>query len=435
MKRTSFWVITGVVVLLGITFGACDMGDDGSSFIPYILPPVNIAKMNITDAVNLFIAPAASAPSSSVTPPFTSARAAVGNDQDKLFKVTEDGYVLEVSYLDENGNYITNFNIPQAVYNVDGNYVIVSFGYFQTGYLVRKSDGAVFSLDKVGVPFSDSQSSNHKNAKIVQQDSSGNIYYGKDFRTIIKIDVSDPDNITKTDFIQTPDTRTSHIYAYDITPAGHAIYKSIKNVIRKSNGGLINLPDSIFWWIGLDGNIRYYEGRGYYNDTTSSIWSKITTVTIDSGFQETLSETDVPIEAVGGSVFKFNDRLLSIGESSITEIENPSNTPREVTMPPGISQINIAGNSDSHYYLSGSNSANQPVLLKIDPVTDAATTLIPPNQYDIYSMSVGTDDSVTFNALRMSDGVKIIGAISPAGTVSILDAALNAEITVLERIR
>jgi hypothetical protein len=68
-------------------------------------------------------------------------------------------------------------------------------------------------------------------------------------------------------------------------------------------------------------------------------------------------------------------------------------------------------------------------------VTDAVTTLLSPNLYDIYSMAAGADGSVTFNALRMADGAKVIGAISPPGTVKVLDTALNAEVTVLERIR
>jgi hypothetical protein len=221
MKRTNFWAM--IVALLGISLGACDTGSGAGSLLPplYFPAPASIAAMDITDAASLFIAPSSSVPPS---------LAAGDSGQNRLFKVTDDGYVEEVSYLDEEGNEITNSAIPNVIYNIK-DYVIVCFDSFYTGaifyhgpagYLVRKTDGAVFSLDNVGLPDADGQFDHYKNARVVQQDSQGNIYYSADYgRVIIKINVSDPDNLTKTDFAAIPgNTR----YGYDIAPAGHAIY-------------------------------------------------------------------------------------------------------------------------------------------------------------------------------------------------------------------
>jgi hypothetical protein len=50
-------------------------------------------------------------------------------------------------------------------------------------------------------------------------------------------------------------------------------------------------------------------------------------------------------------------------------------------------------------------------------------------------MTVNGNNTVTFNALRMSDGAIVIGEISASGQVRILDSTLNTEVVVLERIR
>jgi hypothetical protein len=115
------------------------------------------------------------------------------------------------------------------------------------------------------------------------------------------------------------------------------------------------------------------------------------------------------------------------------ELENPSNTPRDISITE-IDNIRHVVNSENYYYLSGNNASNQPVLLRINPQTDQVTTLLSPNKYDIYSMTVDNNDKVTFNALRMSDGVKVFGEVSSPDGETILDETLNAQVVSLERV-
>ena len=49
--------------------------------------------------------------------------------------------------------------------------------------------------------------------------------------------------------------------------------------------------------------------------------------------------------------------------------------------------------------------------------------------------SISSDDNITFSALRMNDGKKVLGKILADGTLSITDESINKEITILERIR
>ena len=54
--------------------------------------------------------------------------------------------------------------------------------------------------------------------------------------------------------------------------------------------------------------------------------------------------------------------------------------------------------------------------------------------YVVYKMEISKDEEITFNAMRMSDGAKVIGIVSPNGNLSILDSELSSEIVSLIKI-
>ena len=177
---------------------------------------LELARMDIEDANTVFIAPN----------PETS--------KDELYKITDSGNVEEVKYYDEAEEKMPMEKKPTAVYNAGSNYVIVCYGSSE-GYLVRKNDGAVFSLKDVGIPTNSAQGGNAYGTKVIQQDILGNIYYGiaPSPYALIKLDTSNPENIIKTIVIsQTQGTNG----AYDVAPDGTIIYGNF--VVRKTNGGL-----------------------------------------------------------------------------------------------------------------------------------------------------------------------------------------------------
>jgi hypothetical protein len=270
-------------------------------------------------------------------------------------------------------------------------------------------------------------------------DASGNIYYivdiidGNQIGTeLVKIDISTPGNLVKTSYVQLTAGHITSGEGFDITSTGHAVYRGDDFRLRISNGGLYNLPDGA-WWIGLDDKIKLYTSPG----------GKIITFTITPSFEVITSETDTLDFYIRENVYfylvRFSDRILLLGkgigsEEMVYEVENPGNTPRAILLTQ-ISTLKHLVYSNDYYYVSGNDGSEQPVLLKINPSTDVITTLLPPNQYDIYAMTVDLNNVVTFNALRMNNGAKVIGRISASGQISILDETINAEVTVLERIR
>lgn len=414
LKKCLFLVL-GLIMFV---FSSCkkDNDVDGKSN--------SLAKLDLRNSTALFIAPSSNSMKSSSTS---------GADntvkRNRLFKVTSSGVVEEVSFLDENGNQIKNFYEPSMVYPIsNSDYFVAKLG--MGNYLIRKSDGAVFYLN-ADLSY---RAENYENSEFIVQDASKNLYFIYNSR-VVKLNVSNPNEITATPI--TPDTEP--VYWFTLSANGDILYRA-HEVYRlvKSTGGLYNLPSSYSSfnsWTGLDGKIKYAANQydlytiNVEKDGTASVLNK------NVGFQ------------VGGlinrvRILRFNDRVIllnetppSSGQPPIHEVENPTNKPREIKLSYKISTIKGVANSKNNYYLFGSNPSQQSYLIRVNPVNNAVTELLKLGEFEVYAMSASVDDELIFNALRMSDGVKVIGTISSTGKVTIIDAKINSEVIVLERLQ
>jgi hypothetical protein len=324
-----------------------------------------IAYFSIDDAVALYIAEPGTVGGSSVSVSAT-------NDRNVLFKITDNGYVQEVTQTNDGGTEVTTTNEPDAVFDVNPTYVIVRFGS-EEGYLVRKTDGAAFELNSAGVP--NTRSDVFDNTPPVQTDSIGNLYYlfydsAEAGSKVLRIDVSDPDNLTAETYAQ---EQQDAISGFVVSPAGHVAYNfdgAGANRIQKANGGIVNLPGHIWlpFWVGLDGSIKYN-----YNESAGSVEYMIYTVSIEpDGTVSTTSQAGVGLhQGIGATLFQLQSRTVAIETLSnrAFELENPSNSAREISLSE-LADIKLADASDSYVYVSGLNSTNDPVLLRMDPVSD-----------------------------------------------------------------
>jgi len=189
MARIFSRVLVVLLTVLVIVGGVTSLPSCAPSLAPQF---TSLGKMHIIDATHLFIAPGS------------------GN---KLFKITEAGYIREVTYEDENGINIPMVTEPVAIYDVNSEYVIVCFGETEAnisgGYLVRKTDGAVFSLENAGFPLPNGSIFMNGDSEAVFTDSSGNIYYcvGTDVGCeIIKLNTENMNSITKIVYSPSGDT-------------------------------------------------------------------------------------------------------------------------------------------------------------------------------------------------------------------------------------
>jgi len=417
----------GVLILICLVFMACSDDDEDTE-------PSKLAIIDIKNASTLFIAPASNG---------RGVGRAAGDT--KLFKITQDGYIREVPYIDENGKEMIYHESPIGIYNAGNDYVIVKFLY-DDSYLTRKSDGAVFILPTDGIPTDYLQTSNFKNAEKIQTDKNANLYFetydtrGGSFG-FVKIDVTNPDKIIKTNYLPYGDTTNS----FAVNPEGHIIYKIInENLIRikKSNGGLHNISNysNDVFYIDLNGNIRfirkYREAHSLGED-----YPTIEVYIIDSEFN--LKSTEV-VFSIPSNEWNFYNNLISfqsyllyiktkvfiLGSASICEIEGDN--PRISNLPINITH---AEKSDSYIYVNGIlKDNNAPALMRIDPVTFDIQNVLS-NDYDVKHFIVSKDDNISFTAVSMANGAKVIGNISPTLEVSILSSEIDIEDVVLERIQ
>lgn len=93
------------------------------------------------------------------------------------------------------------------------------------------------------------------------------------------------------------------------------------------------------------------------------------------------------------------------------------------------------GTSNTGTRSAGVDSHGNNFLVQVNPINDSYEHLLPQGVYDVYSFTASETDGITFNALRMSDGKKIIGKVGiDGGDVTIIDEESDVEITYLERI-
>ena len=398
----------------------------------------NLFRLDIANSVSLFISPVDSILKSSI-----------------LFKITEEGIVKEVSYLNKRGKQIKKTFFPIMIYTINNSDFFVASikkQQFKTNtYLVRKSDGVVFNMN-VSIELSDNNRvGGYSNSDYFAQDDNKNMYF-MSHKQIFRLNISNLNNITGI-----PLTTNSQMLLWGFTLSSkgdiffntNGVYK-VRIAEKLRNVPYIKLSTNS--WTGLDGRIKYIvDGMNYFkydiktNDYTFFYPVNVYAVDIDEN-NVAYFTVEKTIDTIGGwyhsasLMLRFNNRVILIpvnfyGASNFLEVENPSNTIREIILPYGISSINRAVNSDNYYYLSGRNSLQQPFLIKVDAATDCVTELLPANAYEVYTMVVSNNDYLIFNALRKSDGVKILGEISPNGELKIIDEQMNVEVTVLKHIQ
>ncbi|WP_406034930.1 hypothetical protein [Treponema saccharophilum] len=438
MKKRNLLLAVLLQAALLMNFASCSDDDEEEYFDSKIS---NLKFLSIENAKNLYI-----------STDNTAGRAA--SDTKKIFKITEDGYTEEVKYLDEDNKEVSlGYTQPCAIQPVNDEYIFVGFGYggnsISSSYLVRKTDGTVFSLENAGNP--DKISSSYKNEKLLKTDKNNNLYflsYGSGIKKVVKVNLSGIDSLSAT----TVSASTDYVYNFDVDWNGNVIYKGYltsdsSNAVRrlrKANGGLANLSENNALWIGLDGTIYYFNGSKYDSTTyTASYPIYKITVNSDGAINDTLYgnfEASAYFYQDWSYKLELQNEILIIyasgNDSKIYEVYNETGTPRVVSLDSlSMKSVTAVASTENFYYIAGTDKSNNTFLIKVDPTDDSYTNLLPQNDYDVYSFTASETDGIIFNALRMNDGKKIIGKVGiDGGDVTMIDEESDVQITYLERI-
>ena len=394
-----------------------------------------VAKMDISSASSILIAPTTAklAPSRSGS-----------KNANTVYIITNSGKVQEVTYLDRNGDKVTEVPNPVYVENIDSTYILIAFDTYPTvTYLVRKSDGAMYDI---GVSlYLDSWQTFYN--KVLRKDNLGNLYFLVDAdldlsdyssRTdILKLDISDPNALTK----MTINSDIDEVSSFEVDGNGNVIFQGSRadtdagntySKIIKANGSSQNIAETDLFWKGLD-NVLYSDA----NDVNGT--AVIKKHQISNNF--TYTPTDIPyaktqycsLASYSSNLIQTTATILITSDNGdICEVYNQSMVPRVFSS--GMSSFTGVGKSEKYYYISGNDSSYAPVLRKFNPIDDTHTDLLKPGKYDVYKFNVSPTDEITFNALRMNDSTKVLGSIASDGTVTILDSTANVKAILLKRI-
>lgn len=460
MKR--IWVVIALLcsllVLASCGGGGGGSGDDDSSSTSSL---DNFVAMNIGDAKSLFITPAGSSyPSSKLK---LASKSSDNSSTDYLFKITTSGDIEKVDFLDKDkselslgvyhhqGDWYEGY-FPVMIKNINNSHFVIGFSsqpltesnstpWIEYAYLVRKTDGAVYKLKDV--PSSNIKTDSYNNAYYI-----ASFNYGNSCRIVrVNLDLMSREIISPS---------TDRVEEFEVDDSGNLLYKGSANNyglqvyrVMKRTGNLSNMRDAnqnYPFWKAPDGKLYYYDY--YYTDApmyitkysvkninpTTGDFEDYGTFASDWGVYSSYNLNKIAVSKSGVNYFYLVD-----GDGHIDEVYNSSdNTPKKVSVSGmSITKITSINSTDNYMYIAGKDNSSNNFLVRVTPGgTSLAYDSILGNEYEVYSFTVSEEDGITFNALRMADGKKVIGKISTSGgPVMILDSESDVKISYLERIR
>ena len=430
MKRGLTVVLAALVLLTGCDGG---YGDGGYG---------NVSALLITDAESLYLAPKSK----------TEEAAARDVEGNVMFKITKEGIVIEVTFTNDKGETESTEKLkPTALYHANDDYFIVVYDNYdnhgqQMSHLVSKTNGAVYSLENVGVP--SGMFDTFVNSSSVLSDGENNIYFITDInyssnsnksQELYRIDVSNPEKVSARP-LTGPNDRYIHSFAVDAAGNGIYVYEGNNGNrsarLAYSGGGFANC-DYTYYWTAPDGKLYY---RGVYRVSDEE--------TGESGYP--IYRLDIEGQKVSKTEYgtvnedfyiDFESYYLTSGDRAyildyhgrLIEVYNPDGKPHLVEGVPALTKIQAVAQSEEELFIAG-ESDGKPRVIRVNPVTGAWKDLYEPGDYEVYNM-VYAGGRLTVNALRMNDGAIIMGELDGTGKMKVLDETSNSKVLYLTRIR
>jgi hypothetical protein len=373
----------------------------------------------------------------------------------RLYKITDGGQVLEVTQTCESSSpdvgadagveeACTTAYTPVGVLAAGRDYLYV---WYTSGdrVLVRKSDGRAFLANAIGSPMT-TTATGPLGQPVFRTDGAGNLYFlaggaGSPGGSIVKIDVTDPAHLTATNMTAQTDTAAD---TFLVDADGNVLYATMSVAgcrVRMPTGSFMDYScigsAAAEWpWNGPDGFL-YAVRRS--SSPTMNAQGDIVRLGFANGALSltpttTWSTTYELSWALGGPHVAMGTTLYFVGgggpaqASVVIELQSVTSPPTFYPLPAEAGALGGASSSALWFY--GKNSAGVPAFFK--RWTPAGMTdVLAPGTYDIISSSVTSDDVATFTALRLSDGVKVLGKVDAAGTLTILDSGTAAQTVTL----
>lgn len=468
MKKSIIYYLTLILTIAIMSCSGGGSGDSGDNKYK------RISKIDLTNAVGAIVSTNAGSPE------LVAGAVATEPLESTLFKITADGFVMEVTYYDEDGNVVNKKKVfPLKVHKVKSGWAIVTFRMLDylpylvgdlivtDAYLVRLSDGAAFhmmsSIDPINhygfAPHPCYQVGCWANDKTVKEDGYGNIYMGLTtlnnggldwLLKIVKLDISDLNNLSYT--YVTPNNPDHMVTNFDVDSRSNIMFHGTNSppdnvphtYWRKmiTEDGALHEgydPDKTAYWVGFDDN--YYSVEDPLPGQTGS---QIKKYVIDAANNITISDygsTDAYLIWHQPDVFKLefplHEKILLVASrnsNQVSEVNNSTETPFSVDFP-NIDSIVYVVNSDDYYYINYKTAGSNSIIIRVDVTDHSYVTIVPAGDYDIFKMVVDENDKLTFNARDLNTGKYVIGEVDFAGNITITDDTSDIRANVFEWLR
>lgn len=427
MRRIPYFVFLSVALLWGCS-------DEEKPF-----RPGNQPRLNITDAAGIVVYKNPSG-----------AGGRIATEGTNLYKITTDGNVESVKFVDADGQNLdpnasgVSINVKRA-YDagdfivLDGEFVAWdTLGNYQDYYnlLIRKSDGAVFEI-RSSTSRRDINSDLGELQEVnFQSDKDGNLYYVNNEGKIMKVDVSNPSDLFIMEYLPTGQTTFYFIVDRD----GNCVYEYGEDYrLRKGPGGIFEFqsgePDPSEFWVGSNG-MMYFTSYDHDNGvptigqlnvngngevSSTELWAA-------PGFNEGFGVQNTNHNYYYRIVRQNSIVFIAFENGSHWEFSEGNNQVINFELP-DLSLSTKVTYSDDYYYLAeGTN------LYKVSFADHNYSSILTPGEYEVYTMSVNNDEILQINALRFSDGRKIIAEINAQGEFNVIDEEQDKEALYLQRL-
>jgi len=407
---------------------------------------------------------------------------AATGDTTSLFKISDDGYYLEVSFTDASGDAVTTTYPAAAVYSVNADYSVVYFignvSFYASidlalpnasdVFLVNNSTGEAVSIKEYGSPLI--PPNYYKDAEIFRS-AGGKLFYITETTTGRKVYKFDTES--KVFAKVTPET--DHVICFDVDSAGNVLYQGntygggdyLKKIVTVT-GAVYTVPvdvenQALVFWKGSDGKLYYYKYSSTFGQSDIvqiNVSGDGSTVTFDDWVADTALNIPAPENvfklATGNSVLISKpDYLNGSGKKEFIEVYTSSTAAVSSIEYDsiGISSLVAATADLSSFYLSGNNTSGNPVVVKLTRSVPAAkmacvfgdasganfsvtnsTTTLSTGEFTVSKMVPNGSGGVIFCGTRLADGQKVIGEISSLGNSNIYQTGSDAEVQALAQL-
>ncbi|HEY5749037.1 MAG TPA: hypothetical protein VIU12_23375 [Chryseolinea sp.] len=361
-----------------------------------------------------------------------------------LYKILPSGESKLVQFVNGDGSAIDTTKMT-AVVEVYGmkkltDAYILMWGNFQvndeagnplsyTNLLVRTADGAIYN-------FGESLPSWRDDNPAYYQDRNNNIYYRDGSMMIMKMSLSDPDNITVEAYL--PEGQTAG--AYTVDQDGNCLYTATNGLkIRKASGGLYADMSGVYGSVftTLDNRLILLEGQDkriiQYKVENGNVTKEIL-FSLTEYAQANIPADDYSSYTgnVGGSWYftraEDENFIYFVGGWAWSTVSKSDYVAHSLGRFPemkilGITATHIYGRDNYKFYKVDKST------FQLEQIGLSAT-----DTYEIYSATMSQEGEITFSALRYSDAIKIVATIKTDGTVVIIDEHSDRKLQALERI-